>query len=83
MVLKTRFFFAFFFVKKLKISGSLDHTILYKFRLHVVQTFCKECMERPLKRLSMSALATVAGKSFNGKFTAKLDFPIGYLCYHC
>ena len=24
----------------------------------------------------MSALATVAGKSFNGKFTAKIDFPI-------
>ena len=29
-------------------------------------------------RLPMSALATVAGKSFNGKFTAKIDFPIGY-----
>ena len=27
----------------------------------------------------MSALATVAGKSFSGKFTAKIDFPIGYL----
>ena len=26
----------------------------------------------------MSALATVTGKSFNGKFTAKIDFPIGY-----
>ena len=26
----------------------------------------------------MSALATVAGKIFNGKFTAKIDFPIGY-----
>ena len=26
-------------------------------------------------RLSMSALATVAGKSFHGKFTAKIDFP--------
>ena len=26
----------------------------------------------------MSAFATVAGKSFNGKFTAKIDFPIGY-----
>ena len=25
----------------------------------------------------MSALATVAGKSFNGKFTVKIDFPIG------
>ena len=28
-------------------------------------------------RLPMSGLATVAGKSFNGKFTAKIDFPIG------
>ena len=26
----------------------------------------------------MSALATVAGKSFHGKITAKIDFPIGY-----
>ena len=26
----------------------------------------------------MSALATVAGKSFNGKFIAKFDFPIGF-----
>ena len=29
-------------------------------------------------RLSMSALATVARRSFNGKFIAKIDFPIGY-----
>ena len=29
-------------------------------------------------RLPMSALATVSGKSFNGKLTAKIDFPIGY-----
>ena len=29
-------------------------------------------------RLPMSALATVAGRSFNGKFTAKIDFPLGY-----
>ena len=26
----------------------------------------------------MSALATVTRKSFNGKFTAKIDFPIGH-----
>ena len=26
----------------------------------------------------MSALATVSRKSFKGKFTAKIDFPIGY-----
>ena len=28
--------------------------------------------------IPMSALATVAGKSFNDKFTAKIYFPIGY-----
>ena len=32
-------------------------------------------------RLPMSALATVAGKSFNSKFTAKIDFPIGYFIF--
>ena len=26
----------------------------------------------------MSVLATVVGKNFNGKFTAEIDFPIGY-----
>ena len=56
MILKT-----VFFVKKLKISCSLYYTILFKFHLHVVQTFSKECMER----LPMSALATVVRKSFN------------------
>ena len=30
-------------------------------------------------RLPMSALAMVAEKSFNSKFTAKIDFLIGYL----
>ena len=29
-------------------------------------------------RLPMAALATVAGESFNGTFTAKIDFPIEY-----
>ena len=29
-------------------------------------------------RLPMSALITVAGKSFYGKFNAKIDFPLGY-----
>ena len=29
-------------------------------------------------KLPMSALATVARRSFNGKFTAKIDFPVGY-----
>ena len=29
-----------------------------------------------MKRLPMSALATVAWNSFDGNFTAKIDFPI-------
>ena len=33
--------------------------------------------------LPMSALATLAGKSLNDKFTAKIDFPIFILYYHC
>ena len=35
--------------------------------------FFKECRDF---RLPISALATVAGKSFNGKFTTKIDFPV-------
>ena len=35
----------------------------------------------------MSRLPTITRKSFNSKFTAKIDFPIGYfmigLAYHC
>ena len=38
--------------------------------------FFKECMERP--QTLMSALATVARKSFDGTFTTKIDFPIGH-----
>ena len=34
-------------------------------------------------RLRMSALATAAGKSFNGKFTSKFDFLTGILYYYC
>ena len=37
--------------------------------------FFKECIWRDF-RLPMSALAMVAQKSFNGKFIAKIDFPI-------
>ena len=65
-----------FFVKKLNISCSLDHTILFKFHWHVEQTFERNIWRD--FRLLMSALATVARKSFNGKFTAKVDFPIGH-----
>ena len=44
MVLKKPIFFFFFLIKKLKISCSLAHTILFKFHLHGVQTFLKKCM---------------------------------------
>ena len=40
------------------------------------QTVFKERLER--LRLPMSALATVARKRFMAKFTAKIEFPIGY-----
>ena len=68
------FFLNLIFVKKFKISDSLDHTILFKFHQHVVQIIIKW---RDFK-LSMIALATVAGKSFNSKFSVEIDFPIGY-----
>ena len=45
--------------------------ILFKFHQHVVQ----RNVWRDL-RLPMSALATAVGKSFDGKFTVKIDFPI-------
>ena len=56
--LKTRFF-----VKKLKISCSLDHTVLIKFHYHVVQIFFLSNVWRDF-RLLMSALATVALRVF-------------------
>ena len=31
-----------------------------------------------MERLSLSALAKVAWKNFNGKFTTNIDFPIGH-----
>ena len=70
------FCFVFVFVEKLNISCSLDHTILFKFHLHVVQAFFKDVW-RDFKLL-MLALATVALKSFNAKFTPEVDFPIRY-----
>ena len=60
-----------------------------KFRVVWTIQFCSNCTSMWSKylsnnvwrdfRLPMSALATVlVRKSFNGKFTAKIDFPIGY-----
>ena len=48
----------------------MDKMICFKFRLHVVQW-------RDF-RLPVSSFATAARKSFNGKFTAKMDLPIGF-----
>ena len=44
----------------------------------MVQTFLRNVGLWSDFRLPMSALATIAGKSFNGKFAAKIHFPIGY-----
>ena len=41
---QTNFFF--FFLKKLNISCSTNHTFLFKFHQHVVQMLTKECMKR-------------------------------------
>ena len=70
--LKTRFF-----VEKLKISCSLDHTIFFSNFTSMRYKHSLRNVWRDF-RLLMSALATVAGKSFNGKFTPKIDFPIRY-----
>ena len=76
--IKTRFFFFFFFF----LSKSS------KFRVVWTVQFCSNFTSMWSKylsnnvwrdfRLPMSALASVAGKSFNVKFPAKFDFPIGY-----
>ena len=42
----------------------------------MAQIFLKDVL-RDFK-LPMSALAMIARKSFNGKFTPKIDFPIGH-----
>ena len=60
------------FVKKLQIYCCLDHTILSFSLAYGTNNVWRDF------RLPMSALATVARKSFNGKFTAKIDFPIGH-----
>ena len=60
-----------------------------KFRAVLTIRFCSNFTSMRYKHIlrnvyrdfwfPMPALATVAGKSFNGKFTAKIDFPIEYL----
>ena len=57
------------------VYNSLDHTIFFKFHQLMVQILINNVWRdfRP----PMTALATVGGKSLDGKFTAKIDFPIG------
>ena len=66
-----------FCVKKLKISCSLNHTSFFPnftdiWNKHFLRNVWRDF------RLSTSALATVPWKSFNGIFSAKIDFPIGH-----
>ena len=70
-----------FFVKKLKISCSSDHAILFKFYQHVVQIFFKECM----KRFDFAVLtsATAKWRVFRSKLLQKLVFRWDILCFHC
>ena len=60
------------FVQNLKILYILDHTVWFKFRQYVVQVRNKY-FTRDF-RIPMSTFATVAGISFNGKFTEKNGF---------
>ena len=65
-----------FFAKKLHILYILDHKICFNFRQHVVQIRIKYVWRD--FRLPVSVFEeTVAWKSFNGKFIAKVDFTIG------
>ena len=61
-------------LKKLTISCSLDHKILFKFHYYMVQTFLKECMEWLL--ISSVSISNGSTKSFNSKFTAKFDLSV-------
>ena len=78
MVFKNTFFcfVLFCFFKKLKISCSLDIQFCSNFT-RMWSKYLSNNVWRDF-RLPMSALATVAEKSFNGKFTAKIDFPLEY-----
>ena len=67
-----------FFVKKLKILCSLDHTIFVQISPACGPNTYQIIYGEIFDFHAMLALATVAGKSFNGKFTATIDFPLGY-----
>ena len=65
-----------FLSKSSKFHVVCDHTILFKFTSIWYKHFLKNVWRD--FRLLISALATEAQKSFNGKFTAKTDFLIGH-----
>ena len=69
--LKTRFF-----VNKVTILNILDHTIWFKFRQHRFK-YVSNNVWRYI-RFPVSALATIAWKSLNGKFASKNHFPIDH-----
>ena len=70
-----------FFIKKLKTLCSLEYYNLVQISLECDTTFLRN-VSRDF-RLPMSALATVAGKSFNSKLLQKLIFRSGILYNHC
>ena len=71
MVLKTRF---------LSKSSKFRMISTIRFCSNFTSMWYKHSLRNVWRdfKVLMSALATVAGKSFNGKLTAKIDFPIGY-----
>ena len=54
----------------------MDRKILFKFHQYVVKILIYNVW-RDL-RLPISTLATLTVESFNGKFTAEIDLPVGY-----
>ena len=76
MVIKNPIFFLLV-VKKLKISCCLDHTILFKFCLSMIQTFFKESMEK--LQTSNFSNSNDSTEEFKWQIYCKNDFPIGYL----
>ena len=75
------FFFEFFFLVFFFLSKSTKFRVVWtrqfcsNFTSMWPQTFLKECMEGfQTSEVSISNGSRLAGKSFNGKFTAKIDF---------
>ena len=75
MVFKNPFFFLF-----LSESSKFRVVWILRFCSNFTCRWCKHSLRNVWKdfRLSMLSLTTVAGKSSNGKFTAKIDFPVRY-----